>query len=206
MATACVSAGKRRDDRNAEEIDAFLQQVNRAPEKNRTPETGRAGNNRSRGADNRQPANKPPAANQRPANRNIQREALPASQAASRRANEAARRGEATEMNPNESVGQHVRNHMSERVAQEARRDVGQDIKESVQQHLGSGFESSSKTSLQGGKPNTRLTTSEKNAAANCCVPSRTESIRQMLSNPESIRQAIIVQEILNRPKCLRKS
>lgn len=195
--------GKRREDRTAEEIDAFLQQVNRAPEKNeknRTTETGRAGNHRSRSGDNK------PVANQRAANRTIQREALPASQAATRRANEAARRSESTEINPNESVAQHVRNHMSERVAEEARRDVGQDIKQSVEQHLGAGFASSSKTGLQGGKSNSRLTPSDKQAAATCCTPGRTESIRQMLSNPESIRQAIVVQEILNRPKCLRKS
>jgi hypothetical protein len=35
-----------------------------------------------------------------------------------------------------------------------------------------------------------------------CCE--RAETLKKMLRNPESIRQAVIIQEILNRPKCLR--
>jgi hypothetical protein len=35
-----------------------------------------------------------------------------------------------------------------------------------------------------------------------CCV--RAEKLKNLLRNPESIRQAIIIQEVMNRPKCLR--
>lgn len=96
---------------------------------------------------------------------------------------------------------------MGERIAKEAERDVGRDVTASVNQHMGN-FLGQAMSAASGPA---RVTTKElfagnaSNAAptaGECC--GRAESLKKMLRNPESIRQAIIIQEILNRPKSLR--
>jgi hypothetical protein len=104
-----------------------------------------------------------------------------------------------------ESVAQHVRERMGERIAQEAQRDVGQDIKDRVLQHMGAS-NLAPPAAVTGAAPTAAPVFAKTGpSSTECCTANRKDSLRKMLSNPESIRQAIIIQEILNRPKCLRQ-
>ncbi|MDB5339345.1 MAG: hypothetical protein JWN70_4964 [Planctomycetaceae bacterium] len=195
--------GKRREERNADELDSFLQQVNRQPEQRQPNQSGRGNPNRSR----------PPgssgqsAASQRPAAKTVQRQqpATPA-QPPRRLVEDSASRREAAAQGASGSggVAQHVREHMSERIGDEAKRDVGQGIKDSVLHNMGTGLLAPVETGTSVRKTATQLFAKEPASAAECCSAIRMESLRKMLGNPESIRQAIVIQEILNRPKCLR--
>lgn len=192
--------GKRREERNADELDAFLQQVNRQPEQQRKNQPNRGGDNRSRP---QSPSNQPAGA-QRPPAKTVQRQ-QPA-QPARRLVDDTAARREAAGLGASgsDSVAQHVRERMGERIAEEAKRDVGQDIKESVLHNMGTGLVAPVETGTSVRKTATQLFAKEPPTAAECCSTIRMESLRKMLGNPDSIRQAIVIQEILNRPKCLR--
>lgn len=189
--------GRRRDERVNDEIENFLQNVSRSSETKRSPEPGRSEENRPRPPGNRQSA----PTSQRPP-------AKPAAEApGSRRIRpEAATRPPVASSDLGGSLKQHVREHMAERVVKEAQRDVGQSVSESVQQHMGT-----SGRTLAGGSSPQRVTTAElfagktaEQAAAACCEATRAEGLKKMLRSPDSMRQAIIIQEVLNRPKCLR--
>lgn len=204
--------GKRREERGADDLDAFLQQVNR---QSQTPpesqvnqqqrpnqgQTARGGNNRQR-----QGAGGQSSGGQRPQSKPAQRQQ--GGQPPRRLVDDTATRREAAGLgNPKvETVAQHVREHMAERIAKEAQRDVGQDIKESVLHNMGTGLLAPAETGTGENVRKTakQLFAKEKGTAAECCAANRMESLRKMLCNPESIRQAIVIQEILNRPKCLR--
>lgn len=195
--------GKRREERNADELDSFLQQMNRQPDQRRTNETGRGGSNRARP----QGSGGQSGASQRPPAKPVQRQQPAGQQPPARRlVEDRASRREAAAMGASGSgsVAQHVREHMSERIAEEAKRDVGQDIKESVQHNMGTGLQAPAETGSGVRKTATQLFAKDPPTAAECCSTLRMESLRKMLGNPDSIRQAIVVQEILNRPKCLR--
>lgn len=191
--------GRRRDERVNDEIDSFLQQINRNPDQPKPAEQPRPAN-RPKPPGNRNQA----AASQRPAARPPQQQPAPAQSRRVREEN--AERSLAASAGLGGSLTQHVREHMAERVAKEAQRDVGQDVKESVQKHMGPMVRTS-----QGSTNPARVTTEELFAVKGpgpsmdgCCTGPRAENLKKMLRNPESIRQAIIIQEILNRPKCLR--
>ncbi len=187
--------GKRREERVNDEIDNFLQQAKRNQEPNKPPEVARP-----------QVANRPkPPGNRGPA---PQRQAAKPPQPAPAPVQESRRIRDENPARPagsnlGASLNQHVREHMAERIVKEAQRDVGQDIKDSVQKHMGS----VSRPAYGSTNP-TRVTTEELFAAnaapavGTCCV--RAEKLKMLLRNPESIRQAIIIQEVMNRPKCLR--
>ncbi len=195
--------GRRREERNADELDSFLQQVNRQPEQ-RQPEQ-RQSNQGPRGNGN-QNRSRPPAT-QRPPAKTVQRQQpAPAQQAPRRLVEDSASRREAAAQGASGSggVAQHVREHMAERIGEEAKRDVGQGIKDSVLHNMGTGLVAPVETGTSVRKTATQLFAKEPATAAECCAADRMASLRKMLNNPESIRQAIVIQEILNRPKCLR--
>lgn len=197
--------GRRREERAADDLDSFLQQVNRQPQSDQPRPNQNQGN---RNGNNRQ---RPQGAggqsgNQKQAAKTAQRQQPNQPR---RLVDDTAARREAAGLGASgsESVAQHVRERMGERIAQEAQRDVGQDIKESVLHNMGTGLlapaESASSTSVR--KTATQLFAKDVATAAECCAADRKEALRKMLSNPDSVRQAIVVQEILNRPKCLRQ-
>lgn len=191
--------GRRRDERVNDEIDNFLQQINRNPDQQKPAEQARPANrpkppgNRNQGAVSQRASAKPPQ--------------QPPAPAQSRRVREEnAERPLAASAGLGSSLTQHVREHMAERVVKEAQRDVGQDVKDSVQKHM-----ASMGRSVQGSSSPARVSTEELFAGkgpgpsqGGCCTGARAEGLKKMLRNPESIRQAVIIQEILNRPKCLR--
>lgn len=192
--------GKRREERTADDLELFLQQVNRQPEQQRKNQAGRGGNNRQRPSG----PNGQTAGSQRPSAKTVQRQ--PPTQPARRLVEDATARREAAGLGASgsDSVAQHVRERMGERIADEAKRDVGQSIKESVLHNMGTGLLAPAETGTSVRKTATQLFAKEPPTAAECCSTLRMESLRKMLGNPESIRQAIVIQEILNRPKCLR--
>jgi hypothetical protein len=202
--------GKRREERTADELDSFLQQVNRQAEPQPQPppprrqhETGgRSGGNRSRP---QAPVGSQPSVSQRPPAKNPQRQSG-SQQPVRRLVEDSASRREAAGIGVSGSggVAQHTREHMSERIGQEAKRDVGQDIRESVRHSMGTGLVAPVETGTSVRKTASELFAKEPSSAAECSAAKRMESLRRMLSNPESIRQAVVIQEILNRPKCLR--
>ncbi len=201
--------GKRRDERVAEDLESFLQQVNRQgqsppqPAQQQRPNQGPAGRggNRQRpqGGGQSSGGQRGPA---KPAQRQQQ------NQPPRRLVDDTAARRDAAGLgNPKgETVAQHVREHMAERIAKEAQRDVGQDVKASVLHNMGPGLlaPASPGTGPDTRKTVTQLFENDQAASAACCAASRMAALRKLLSNPESVRQAIVVQEILNRPKCLR--
>lgn len=190
--------GRRREERANDEIDTFLQQMNRNQDPQKSPAAARQSGNRPRPPGNR---NQTPVS-QRPAAKQQQPPPEPAS---SRRIREEGASRPLAGSNLGSDVAQHVRERMGEHLAKDAQRDVGQDVKDSVQKHLGAG----SRQVAGSGTP-TRATTEElfgakgTGTAADGCCTTRAETLKQMLRNPNSIRQAIIIQEVLNRPKCLR--
>lgn len=192
--------GRRRDERVNDEIDSFLQQINRNADQQKPAEAARPAANRPRPPGNRnqgQGSQRPPA---RPPQPQV-------SNAPQRRVREEnAERPIAASAGLSSSLTQHVREHMGERVANQAQRDVGQDVKESVQKHMGPMARQAPPATSPA-----RMTTEELFAVKGpgpsldgCCTGPRAETLKKMLRNPSSIRQAIIIQEILNRPKCLR--
>jgi len=70
-------------------------------------------------------------------------------------------------------------------MSQRVKADLGSAVERAVREHLG-------KTETRG--------TEEKEAPALAGVP-----IMTLLRNPEGVRTAILVNEILERPKCLRR-
>lgn len=195
--------GKRREERNADELDSFLQQLNRQSEPRQANQSGRGNPNRSRPPG----ASGQTAGSQRPAARTVQRQQPAApSQPARRLVEDSVARREAAAQGASGSggVAQHVREHMAERIGEEAKRDVGQGIKDSVLQNMGTGLLAPAETGTSARKTAKQLFAKEPSSAAECCAANRMESLRKMLGNPDSIRQAIVIQEILNRPKCLR--
>jgi hypothetical protein len=89
-----------------------------------------------------------------------------------------------------EDLGTQVRAHLSQyldstRMSQRVKADLGSAVERAVREHLG-------KTETRG--------TEEKEAPALAGVP-----IMTLLRNPEGVRTAILVNEILERPKCLRR-
>lgn len=191
--------GRRRDERVNDEIDNFLQQINRNPDQQKPAEQARPANrpkppgNRNQGAASQRPTAKPQQQQPAPAQSRRVRE-------------ENAERPLAASTGLGSTLAQHVRETMGERVVKEAQRDVGQDVKDSVQKHMGT-----MARTVQGSSSPARVSTEELFAVQGpgpsmdgCCTGPRAESLKKMLRNPESIRQAVIIQEILNRPKCLR--
>ena len=203
--------GKRREERTADELDSFLQQVNRQTEPQQQPQPqqqrrpnetgGRSGGNRSRPQGGGQQAG-----SQRPPAKKPQQQPSGSQQPVRRLVDDNASRREAAGIGVSGSggVAQHTREYMSERIGQEAKRDVGQDIRESVRQSMGTGLVAPVETGTSVRKTASELFAKEPSSAAECSAAKRMESLRRMLSNPESIRQAVVIQEILNRPKCLR--
>lgn len=195
--------GKRREERNADELDSFLQQVNRQPEQRQPNQAGRGNPNRSR----QQGSGGQAGVSQRPPAKTVQRQQPAAQTQPPRRlVDDSASRREAAAQGASGSgsVAQHVRQHMAERIGEEAKRDVGQGIKDSVLHNMGTGLVAPAETGTSVRKTATQLFAKEPATAEQCCAANRMESLRKMLGNPESIRQAIVIQEILNRPKCLR--
>lgn len=201
--------GRRREDRSAEEIDAFLEQVNRNPEQKRqTPAARPAGGNRQRQAGS---SSQPPA---------TAMGAGYANQGSKGTSNRQRQQARVTPQQPPQpppqrptqnsgvtgsGVAQHVREHMSEHVAQEAQRDVGQGIKDSVAHSMGTGLVAAPSAGNNVRQTATQLFATKKSTSEECCGTARAESLRQMLCSPQNIRQAIVIQEILTRPKCLRQ-
>lgn len=188
--------GRRREERASDEIDNFLQQVNRASEPNKPPAVPRptTAANRPKPPGNRGPAT---ATQRQPAK---PQPAAPVQESRRIREEDPARPAGST---LGSSLNQHVREHMAERIVKEAQRDVGQDIKDSVQKHMGNISRPAPGTSSPG-RVTTAALFSGNTAPADpgCCA--RADNLKKMLRNPESIRQAIIIQEVMNRPKCLR--
>jgi hypothetical protein len=89
-----------------------------------------------------------------------------------------------------EDLGTQVRTHLnqyldSSRMSQRVQADLGSGVERAVHQHLG-------KTETRG--------LEENEAPAVAGVP-----ILSLLRNPAGVRTAILVNEILERPKCLRR-
>ena len=195
--------GRRREDRSADEIDAFLEQVNRNPEQKRQPPAARPpGGNRQRQAG----SGAPPAANAKgagsanqgqPARQRQQARVTPPQPPPQRSAQGSGGTGG--------GVAQHVREHLSEHVAQDAQRDVGQGIKDSVAHNMGTGLVAAPSSGTNVRQTASQLFATKKSTSEECCGTARAESLRLMLCSPQNIRQAIIIQEILTRPKCLRQ-
>lgn len=92
------------------------------------------------------------------------------------------------------SVTTHVQDHMQERVRQEADQHLPHAVDQTVSQHLGD-FTADDHDPRQTVKPVVR---------SRADIPDPTGLIAQ-LHQPAGMRKAIVLQEILSRPRALRK-
>lgn len=212
--------GRRREERVEDEIDSFLQQVNRnAPNRSNVPESESA---RPAKPPRNPPRPKPhgstptPVISQRPRQAMAHQASAPpqgaaaASAAALQSKPPSGNRRDGKAVNqrqpaPNigQGVAEHLQQYMAERVAKTSQEDVGRGVKESVQSHLGVYTGSAGTPNLTSGAGDFG---SPPSATTGNCRPvvsgtARAAEVRCCLLSPQSVRQAIIVQEILKRRK-----
>ena len=214
--------GRRREGRD-DEIDSFLEQVNRPQNQNRTAESR-----------NQVPATRSrttPPLGPTPAKPRQQARPLAETLNSGTRTPDANRRPNSNTLSSSSPVGsqgmgsqeigqglqQHVKDYMGERMGREAQKDLGPTLAQKTQA-AADGERSGQGSSPTNNRSNLRsevsppaavgpsATAAQTVAAAlSTGTPQRTENLRQLLRSPQMISQAIIVQEVLRRPKSLRK-
>jgi len=231
--------GRRREERD-DEIDSFLEQVNRTQQPDRAaraPEA-RPGESRSTGSQSRDSRNQtqgnrsrksttpppPTPAKQRQPSRPLSESfpAPPGSGRPSESGNSRRPNGQGSNSQGGDlghGMEQHVKDYMGERMVNSAQKDLG--LGPSLSQPAQSpGARQSQPQNIAptnlgtfrapppipaAQTPAQRAGADSPEAATTARVLARTDNLRQALRNPQMITQAIIVQEILNRPKSLRK-
>jgi hypothetical protein len=203
--------GRRRDERGDDEIDSFLEQVNRtqAPGRNSGPE-GARNKTAARQNQNKPPAVPPPTpAKQRQPTRQLAA-GLPS--APGTRPSDAPLAA-ARNSTSNPGMSQRTPAQSNDKNAKEPQKDLGKTLSQqsaplssgtaSVPTNLGS-FRAAMAPPIPQ-SPGHQVGAPSPEAAATASFLARTNNLRQALRNPQMISQAIIVQEILSRPKSLRK-
>lgn len=186
--------GRRRDERVNDEIENFLQNVSRSSESKR--ESPRAEESRPKPPGNRQSA---------PTSQRASAKSSSASnQSGNRRPSDVAPRPVSASSELGGGLKQHLREQMAERVVKNAQRDVGQSVSDSVQRHLGTSGRAPAGGNVAPLSASDAFDQSSTAQSETCCKTDRAEALKKMLRSPDSMRQAIIIQEVLNRPKCLR--
>ena len=202
--------GRRREERD-DEIDSFLEQVNRTQPPNR-PARPAESRNQAPATRSKSATVPPTPAKQRQPARQLS-EPLQSSQSARLASDQnAARRTNVTTQDLGTGMQQHLNEYMGERVAKEARRDMGPGLLQPAQPKSGgqsaglskpSNSRSDQGTPILASMPNPEDADSNSAKAARAQV--RTDLLLHALRNPQMIKQSIVVQEILGRPKSLRK-
>ncbi|MDB5387249.1 MAG: hypothetical protein JWM11_2895 [Planctomycetaceae bacterium] len=201
--------GRRRDERGDDEIDSFLEQVNRSqsPARSNRPEGSRNQPPATRSNSAKQPpaTPQPTPAKQRQPTRQLS-EGLPSRQPEAATA--------ARNAPPSQGMSQRSQEQSNARNAKEPQKDLGKSLSQQTQPtppatvasaptNLGS-FRAS--LPIQASQtPAQRAGAASPEAATTASFLARTNNLRQALRNPQMISQAIVVQEILSRPKSLRK-
>lgn len=185
--------GRRRDERVNDEIENFLQNVSRSSEAKREPAREES---RPKPPGNRQQV----PTSQRPSGKS----SSGSNQPGNRRPGDIASRPVSAASELGGGLKQHLREQMAERVVKNAQRDVGQSVSESVQKHLGTMGRTPGGGSALPLPAADAFVQSSTPQTETCCKTNRAETLKKMLRSPDSMRQAIIIQEVLNRPKCLR--
>jgi hypothetical protein len=212
--------GRRREEQRDDEIDSFLEQVNRnqAPARSSRPETSRnqPAVTRNKPATSASAVTPPTPAKQRQPTRQLA-EGLPSAalpSTASPRQHDvpmSARNVPTNQgMAPPQSQSKPVQ--LSDRNVKEPQ-NLGKSLAQqspaiptataAVPTNLGSFRAAVPAIAAQ--TPAQLAGAASPEAATNATFLARTNNLRQALRNPQMIKQAIIVQEILGRPKCLRK-
>lgn len=208
--------GRRRDERADDEIDSFLEQVNRTQKPVRSAQSeGSRNQTPSTRSNSKTPAVTPPTpAKQRQPTRQLS-EGLPS--APSSRQSDAplvARNSPPSQGMAQRSQEAHrLQEQSGGRNSRDSQRDLGKSL---VQQgpavsnttpaaptNLGSFRAAIAPVASQ--TPAQRAGAASPEAATTASFLARTNNLRQALRNPQMISQAIVVQEILSRPKSLRK-
>ena len=181
------------------EIDVFLRQV--TPKANAQPAT-ESGTSQT---DPRRPANQPargsqPALGGQRGGGKKGEAASPRSRLSKPGAELATRKGPGRE-NLGEEVSQNVSRHLdSHRLGERVQDDLQNRVQQSVDAHLGV-----SSGNMVGATPASIATTASDATATETALINARE-FRRLLKQPEQIRQAILLNEILSRPVALRKS
>jgi hypothetical protein len=210
--------GRRREEQRDDEIDSFLEQVNRnqAPARSSRPEASR---NQQTATRNKQAAPATPAptpAKQRQPTRQLA-EGLPSAALPSTAARQAdvpmagrnapSNQGMApplqSQSKPGQSGDRNVKEpqNLGKSLTQQSPTAPASPVAAPV--NLGSFRAAAPAIAAQ--TPAQLAGVGSPEAATNATFLARTNNLRQALRNPQMIKQAIIVQEILGRPKCLRK-
>lgn len=164
-----------RDDRLSQEISVFLEESAKPGAGNRPANVPARPPQRAPAA--AKPAKRRPATDQpQPPKKKPPRRLVPGEDVASRH------------LEPKRDLGDTVRKHVQEHLADNVAKEVSQHMKsrigESVAEHLG---------------------TSGGPAPSSAAPPSKSQSLAQALRNPETIRQGIILNLILTRPRSLER-
>lgn len=213
--------GRRREEQRDDEIDSFLEQVNRnqTPARSSRPEAARnqpaATRNkpaapapavaRPTPAKQRQPSRQlaeglpsaalPSTASARPTDTPVAARSAPSNQGMAPPLQPQSKPVQLSDRNPKEALS------LGKSLAQQS--PVVASPAAAVPTNLGSFRAAVPAIAAQTPAQLARVASPE--AATNATFLAQTNNLRQALRNPQMIKQAIIVQEVLGRPKCLRK-
>lgn len=188
-----VPPNRGNDERLQKEISIFLEDA--APRRDEKRQENRREENRRRnapsGGGGQRPPQKPPANKPKPKNK-------PLVEQTDRRSpgSELAERKGPGHRDLGSGVRTHVQEHMSQRIDREVAKDLPHDINAGVTQHLGQ---------FSGARPSLTTGTQEQ-AAARPVTTAEARGLIELLNSPGTVRNAILINEVLSKPKALRRS